>query len=55
MPASPNVVLVHGAWADGSGWSTVEVAASHVAMVSQPDAVVELIETAAAAVPATAA
>jgi pimeloyl-ACP methyl ester carboxylesterase len=23
MPASPNVVLVHGAWADGSCWSSV--------------------------------
>ena len=23
MPASPNVVLVHGAWADGSSWSAV--------------------------------
>ena len=23
MPASPNVVLVHGAWADGSCWSAV--------------------------------
>jgi hypothetical protein len=36
------------------GATTVEVASSHVPMVSQPDAVVELIETAAAAVPATA-
>lgn len=23
MPGSPNIVLVHGAWADGSCWSTV--------------------------------
>ena len=23
MPASPNIVLVHGAWADGSSWSAV--------------------------------
>jgi acetyl esterase/lipase len=23
MPASPNLVLVHGAWADGSSWSAV--------------------------------
>jgi pimeloyl-ACP methyl ester carboxylesterase len=23
MAASPNVVLVHGAWADGSSWSAV--------------------------------
>ena len=23
MPASPNIVLVHGAWADGSCWSDV--------------------------------
>src|SRR3954447_5377953 len=23
MPDSPNIVLVHGAWADGSSWSAV--------------------------------
>src|SRR5438270_2309130 len=23
MPARPNIVLVHGAWADGSSWSAV--------------------------------
>ena len=23
MPAKPNIVLVHGAWADGSSWSAV--------------------------------
>jgi predicted alpha/beta hydrolase family esterase len=23
MPPSPNIVLVHGAWADGSSWSQV--------------------------------
>lgn len=23
MPALPNIVLVHGAWADGSSWSAV--------------------------------
>jgi pimeloyl-ACP methyl ester carboxylesterase len=23
MPAQPNIVLVHGAWADGSSWSAV--------------------------------
>jgi hypothetical protein len=23
MTASPNIVLVHGAWADGSSWSAV--------------------------------
>jgi pimeloyl-ACP methyl ester carboxylesterase len=33
-----------------AGATTVEISASHVAMVSHPDAVVELIETAAAAV-----
>jgi len=41
-------------FAQRMGATTVEVASSHVPMVSQPDAVVELIETAAAAVPATA-
>jgi len=38
-----NIVLVH----------TVEVASSHVAMVSHPDEVARLIKTAAEAVPAT--
>jgi len=33
------------------GATSVEVASSHVPMVSHPDAVVELIETAAASVP----
>ena len=39
-----------------SAWAlrTVEVASSHVAMVSHPDAVSELIQTAATAVPAAA-
>jgi pimeloyl-ACP methyl ester carboxylesterase len=41
-------------FAQRMGATTVEVASSHVPMVSQPDAVVELSETAAAAVPATA-
>jgi pimeloyl-ACP methyl ester carboxylesterase len=41
-------------FAQRMGATTVEVASSHVPMVSQPDAVVELIETAAAAVPAAA-
>jgi hypothetical protein len=64
MRARPNIVLVHGAWADGSSWSaviqhlqadgatTVEVATNHVAMVSHPDEVLQLIRTAAEAVPA---
>ena len=39
-------------FAQRMGATTVEVATSHVAMVSHPDDVVELIETAAAAVPA---
>jgi hypothetical protein len=120
MPALPNIVLVHGAWAEGSSWSavierlqadgyrvtapqfpmsrladdvarlrqvltrqngptlvaghsyggqaispdaerqfaarmgatTVEVATNHVAMVSHPDEVLQLITTAAQAVPA---
>ena len=36
------------------GATTIEVASSHVAMVSHPDDTVKLIETAAAAVPAAA-
>jgi pimeloyl-ACP methyl ester carboxylesterase len=36
------------------GATTVEVSTNHVAMVSHPDDVVELIETAAAVVPAAA-
>jgi len=41
-------------FAERMGAETVEVASSHVAMVSDPDAVSELIETAAKAVPAAA-
>ena len=41
-------------FAQRMGATTVEVASSHVAMVSHPDEVVELIETAAAAVAVTA-
>jgi hypothetical protein len=41
-------------FAQPMGATTVEVATNHVAMVSHPDDVVELIETAAAAVPAAA-
>jgi hypothetical protein len=66
MSVRPNIVLVHGAWADGSSWSavierqfaarmgatTVEIPTSHVAMVSHPDGVLQLIETAAEAVQA---
>ena len=101
MSDRPNIVLVHGAWADGSSWSavverlqadgyrsascwrrlprgrhwgidcdqtippdaerqsaarmgatTVEVSTNHVAMVSHPDEVAQLIETAAEAVQA---
>jgi hypothetical protein len=54
----PHVVLVHGAWADERqfaarmGATTVEVPSSHVAMVSHPDDVVQLIESAAKEVPA---
>jgi hypothetical protein len=73
MNARPNIVLIHGAWAEGSCWSgvierlqagerqfaarmgaaTVEIASSHVAMVSDPGDVTQLIKTAAEAVPAT--
>jgi pimeloyl-ACP methyl ester carboxylesterase len=42
-------------FAQRMGATTVEVASSHVPMVSHPDAVVELIQTAAAAVPVAAA
>ena len=65
MTTLPNIVLVHGAWADGSCWSaaerqfaarmgatTVEVPSSHVAMVSHPDDVVQLIQNAAQTVTA---
>jgi hypothetical protein len=38
---APTVVLVHGAFADASGWA--EVDASHVAMISQPQATADLI------------
>src|SRR6476659_6921880 len=41
-------------FAERMGATTVEVATNHVAMVSHPDDVVDLIETAAAAVPAAA-
>ena len=43
-PAKPTVVLVHGAFA---GARTVEVNASHVAMMSKPAATAELIVEAA--------
>ena len=42
-------------FAQRMGATTVEVASSHVAMVSHPGDVVGLIETAAAGVPATTA
>jgi pimeloyl-ACP methyl ester carboxylesterase len=42
-------------FAQRMGATTVEVATNHVAMVSHPDDVVNLIETAAAAVPVAAA
>ena len=95
MNARPNIILIHGAWAEGSCWSgvierlqaggyhvtapqfpltaladdvarlrqvldlqdgqfasrmgatTVEIPSSHVAMVSHPDEVAQLIKTAA--------
>jgi pimeloyl-ACP methyl ester carboxylesterase len=40
-------------WAPRMGATTVEVATNHVAMVSHPDQVLQLIRTAAQAVPAT--
>ncbi len=58
MNARPNIVLVHGAWADGSCWSGVierlQADGYHVAMVSHPDEVTQLIKTAAEASPAAA-
>ena len=42
-------------FASRMGATTVEIPSSHVAMVSHPDEVVELIEKAAAAVGAAAA
>jgi hypothetical protein len=73
MNTRPNIVLIHGAWAEGSCWSgvierlqagerqfaarmgaaTAEIASSHVAMVSHPGDVAQLIQTAADTVPAT--
>jgi hypothetical protein len=46
---TPTVVLVNGAFADGSSW---EMAGSHVIMVSQPDAVADVILEAVASVAA---
>jgi hypothetical protein len=100
MSARPNIVLVHGAWAEGSCWNavierlqadgyhvtapqfpesslaadgdqaippdaerqfaarmgatTVEVPTNHVAMVSHPEDVLQLIKTAAESVQVTA-
>jgi pimeloyl-ACP methyl ester carboxylesterase len=53
QPGVRNIVLVHGAWADGSGWkgvydNKVEVpGASHAVYVSRPKEVAALIEQAA--------
>jgi hypothetical protein len=46
-----NIVLVHGAWAERQfaqrmGGTVVEFASSHVVMVSHPEAIADLIETA---------
>ncbi len=60
MEPKKNIVLVHGAWADGSCWSkefmakrmgtTVKsIAASHASMVSHPKEVVDIILLAAEA------
>jgi pimeloyl-ACP methyl ester carboxylesterase len=53
MDTRPNIVLVHGAWADGA--TTIEVPSSHVAMVSHPAEVTQLITAAAETCAATAA
>lgn len=53
----PHVVLVHGAFADGSSWqrvipakrmgaTTSEIDSSHVPFISHPDVVVRVIEAA---------
>ncbi len=47
----PNIVLVHGAWADGSSWSAVIEALQddgYNVTAPQPDEVARLIEAAAA-------
>ena len=62
----PTIVLVHGAFADASSWNGVirsqaqragaditEVEGSHVIMISQPQAVTDVILTAARAVAGT--
>ena len=64
--AAASVLLVHGAFVDGSTWrlsahraraqragaTTLEVAASHAVYMSQPAAVADFIEQAASAVAA---
>jgi hypothetical protein len=48
MANIPDVILIHGAWADGSSWAKViEVASSHVAMLSHPQGTAHLIIEAA--------
>jgi pimeloyl-ACP methyl ester carboxylesterase len=61
MTTRPSIVLVHGAWADGSSWSSVierlqadgyRVTAPQFPLTSLADDVARLIESAAQAVPA---
>ena len=46
MNTRPNIVLIHGAWAEGSCWSGV------IERLQADDEVAQLIETAAEAVTA---
>ena len=55
--SNPTIVLVHGAWVEGSSWNAVsthlqmsEVPGSHVSMVSHPQACIDAILAAVAAV-----
>lgn len=51
--STPRLVLVHGAWADGTGWQEIIPLledASHVAFISRPREVVRFIKRAARAV-----
>lgn len=43
-----NIVLVHGAWADGSGWESIyKIEASHAVYISHAAEVAAIIEKAA--------
>jgi len=54
--ADPSVVLVHGAYADGSSWSevmhatTTEIDSGHLSLITHPEEVTQLIVNAVQAV-----